>query len=122
MKTRILASLLALIGASLFTFAQAQSDINQTGYTQTFDDEFNTLGISTANPKGSANWYAGPANGPTGDFSNSNWNSSALTVTAGVLSDQAWSANPQIGGQNWQSGILESVDPSITGFTQKYGY
>src|SRR5271170_1404033 len=90
MKTRILASLLSLIAASLFTFAQAQSDINLTGYTQTFDDEFNTLSISTANPKGSANWYAGPANGSTGDFSSSTWTISAFTASNNLLTDEAY--------------------------------
>ena len=31
----------------------AQSDINLTGYTQTFDEEFNTLSVTGNSPKGS---------------------------------------------------------------------
>jgi uncharacterized repeat protein (TIGR02543 family) len=97
-------------------------DINLTGYSQTFDDEFNTLSVTTANPKGAANWYAGPANGSTGDFSESNWNINALSVSNGILTNQAYYANPAVNGQNWQSGEMSSIDPSVTGFSQKYGY
>jgi fibronectin type 3 domain-containing protein len=114
--------LLALAGtASLLLPGQAQ-DINLSGYTLTFDDEFNTSSITTSNPKGSSNWYALPPNGAPGYFSESNWNISAFSVSGGILTDSAYYANPAINGQNWQSGYIASVDPAVNGFKQQYGY
>jgi hypothetical protein len=115
-KMKILAVLLTLILSAPFSFIRAQSDINLTGYTQTFDEEFNSLSATTANPKGSSIWFVGPANGSTGDFSASKWNINSFGVSNGILSDQAWYSS------GWQSGLLSSVDPSKTGFTQQYGY
>ena len=112
---------MALVGSALISLLPAQ-DIDLTGYTLSFDDEFSTLSISAANPKGAAKWFSGPANGATGDFSASNWNIDAFSVAGGILSDQAWYAEPAINGQNWQSGLISSVDPSVAGFSQKYGY
>jgi len=121
MKTHLVATALVWIGSALFSFGQAQ-DINLTGYTLAFDDEFNSLSVSSSNPKGAANWYAGPPNGSPGDFSSSNWNINAFSVSGGILSDEAWYSNPAINGQNWQSGLIASVDPSVTGFSQLFGY
>ena len=44
MKNRLLASLIALIVSTLFSFTQAQ-DINLTGYNLSFADEFNSLSL-----------------------------------------------------------------------------
>jgi beta-glucanase (GH16 family) len=93
------------------------TDINLTGYTMTFDDEFNSLSASNSSPKGSATWYEQAPNGSTGDFSDGPWNPAATTVANGVLSLAAY----QTSG-TWQSGYLNSVDTTGAGFSQKYGY
>ena len=121
MKNKILVFCLMLVSAALFSVASAQ-DINLSGYTLAFDDEFSTSSITTANPKGSSNWYALPPNGAPGYFSESNWNISAFSVSGGILTDSAYYSNPAIGGQNWQSGYIASVDTGVNGFKQQYGY
>src|SRR5476649_2682197 len=93
---KILVVLSALILFVPFSFVRAQSDIDLTGYTPTFDEEFDGLSATTANPKGSATWFAGPANGASGDFSASTWNINSFSVSNGVLSDQAWYSGTQI--------------------------
>jgi hypothetical protein len=97
-------------------------DINLAGYTLTFDDEFNSLSLSSSSPKGSANWYGYPAYGGAGWFSASAWNPTAFSVSGGVLNDLCWSNRTLINGQHWQSGIMCSVDTTGAGFSQQYGY
>jgi hypothetical protein len=97
-------------------------DINLAGYTLTFDDEFNTLSLSSSSSKGSENWYGYPADGGPGWFSESAWNPNAFSVSDGVLSVLCWSNSTKINGQNWQSGIMCSVDTTGAGFSQQYGY
>jgi fibronectin type 3 domain-containing protein len=117
MKTKIIVGIVTILGLVWIMPARAQSDINLTGYTQTFDDEFNSLSATTTSPKGSANWYALPPNGAPGYFSASNWNISALSVSSGILTNEAyWN------GSSWQSGFLASVDTTKAGFSQLYGY
>ncbi len=65
-------------------------DINLTGYTQTFDDEFTSLSVTTANPKGASTWYDAPPYGAAGSYSNSIWDVNAFSVSSGILSDKAW--------------------------------
>ena len=118
MKMRILAVLLALIGTTPFSISRAQSDISLTGYTLTFDDEFNSLSVSTASPKGLSNWYAYPPNGPTGNFSESQFDPTALGVSNGILSERAFLDS----SNSWHSGYISSVDTTKAGFSQQYGY
>lgn len=64
-------------------------NIDLTGYTQTFNDDFNSLSISTSSPKGAATWYAGyPPNGSKGIYGYAVNDSSALSVSNGVLSNK----------------------------------
>jgi hypothetical protein len=109
-----------VVGLLAFCFllpnARAQ-DINLTGYTQTFDDEFNSLSATTTSPKGSSTWYALPENS-AGYYSESTWDINALSVSGGILSDKAFLDS----SNNWHSGELLSVDPTTAGFTQTYGY
>ena len=114
MKIKSLVLTLAA-AAGLFIHAKAQ-DINLSGYSLAFDDEFSTESITTSNPKGSSNWYALPPNGAPGYFSESNWNISAFSVSGGILSDNAYYSN------GWQSGYIASVDTGVNGFKQQYGY
>jgi beta-glucanase (GH16 family) len=116
MKNRLLASLIALIVSTLFSFTQAQ-DINLTGYNLSFDDEFNSLSATTTSPKGATTWYAQPLNS-YGYYSSSTWDITAMSTSGGILSDEAFlDAN-----NNWHSGELLSVDPTGAGFSQTYGY
>jgi beta-glucanase (GH16 family) len=92
-------------------------DINLTGYTLAFDDEFNTLSATTTSPKGASNWYCLPLNS-AGYYSESTWDINSLSVSGGVLSDKAFLD----GSNNWHSGELLSVDPTGAGFSQTYGY
>jgi hypothetical protein len=48
---------LIIVFFGLLSFAHAQ-DINLTGYTKTFDDEFTSTSWTTNNPKGAYNWSA----------------------------------------------------------------
>jgi beta-glucanase (GH16 family) len=95
------------------------TDINLTGYTKTFDEEFNTLSVTTASPKGSSTWFYWPPYGAAGGYSDSNWNIAALSVSKGILSDEAfWDPT----SNQWQSGNISSMDTTGVGFAQEYGY
>ncbi len=118
-KTSILV-LLALVAVSVpFTAVKAQSDINLTGYTLTFADEFNSLSVTTSSPKGASTWFYWPPYGASGGYSASNWNVNAFSVSGGILTDLCWWDTPS---STWQSGNLSSMDPTAAGFAQQYGY
>ncbi|MDA3800273.1 MAG: PA14 domain-containing protein [Kiritimatiellae bacterium] len=79
-----------LFNGVLLTSVQAQ-DIDLTGYTLTFNDEFTNLSIATSSPKGSATWYAGyPPNGSAGVYGYASRDAASLTVNNGVLSNKLW--------------------------------
>ncbi|WP_296657702.1 glycoside hydrolase family 16 protein [Paraburkholderia sp.] len=98
--------------------APGKADIDLTGYTLTFNDEFDDLSVTTRSPKGNATWYYVPPYGPAGNFSASTWDIGALGVTRGVLSIKAFTdANGA-----WHSGNISSMDATGQGFAQRYGY
>lgn len=69
--------------------AHAQSDIDLTGYTLTFSDEFDTLSATTTSPKGSSKWYCGyPPNGPGGIYGNARRDITCLSVNNGILENK----------------------------------
>jgi regulation of enolase protein 1 (concanavalin A-like superfamily) len=117
MKLSLPFTLLALMVLAPLSVTNAQ-DINLTGYTQTFDDEFNSLSVTTSTPKGAATWYYVPPYGAAGNFSESIWDVNALSVSGGILSDKAYLD----GSNNWHSGNISSVDTTAAGFSQLYGY
>ncbi|MFA7343351.1 MAG: family 16 glycosylhydrolase [Terrimicrobiaceae bacterium] len=96
-----------------------QQDIDLTGYTLTFSDEFNSVSVSTASPKGAATWFYWPPYGAAGGYSSSNWNANAFSASGGILTDLCWWDSAS---SAWQSGQLSSADPTGAGFTQQYGY
>ena len=97
----------------------APGEIDLTGFQLTFDEEFNSLSLSTDSPKGAATWFYWPPYGPAGGYSDSNWNASALSVSGGILTDQAyWDPS----SKQWQSGNISSMDSTGSGFAQEYGY
>jgi beta-glucanase (GH16 family) len=110
--------LLFLAGCLLGSLVHAQ-DIDLTGYKLTFDDEFNSLSVTTASPKGPATWYFAPPYGSAGNYSDSAWNASAFSLSGGILTDLAFWSAP---ANQWQSGNLSSIDPTGAGFSQQYGY
>ncbi|WP_180970527.1 glycoside hydrolase family 16 protein [Burkholderia sp. WAC0059] len=93
-------------------------DIDLTGYTLTFEDNFDRLSVATRSPKGSATWLHIPPYGPASNYSASRWDSRALSVSGGVLSIKAY-VDP---AGTWRSGNLSSMDETGQGFAQRYGY
>jgi len=85
-----LLAVFAWMGCALASSSRAQSDIDLTGYTLTFHDEFDSLSVTTSNSKGTATWYFWPPYGAAGAYSDSIWDTGAFSVTNGTLSDQAW--------------------------------
>lgn len=100
-----------------------ESDIDLTGYTLTFNDEFSTLDVTATTPKGGSRWYAYPPYGPAGNYSASTWNMDALSVSDGILNNRAYrGADAGSADDSWMSGNLSSMDESGAGFAQQYGY
>lgn len=104
--------------AAHYAASASPGDINLTGYTLTFDDEFNTQSITTVSPKGAATWFYWPPYGAAGAFSSSQWDIAAFRVSGGILSDKAFLDTRN----NWHSGNISSMDPTGAGFSQQWGY
>lgn len=104
------------VGATIST--TARGDIDLTGYTLTFSDEFDRLSVTTRSPKGNTTWYYAPPYGPAGNYSASRWDIGALGVANGVLSIKAF----KDAAGNWRSGNISSLDANGNGFSQLYGY
>jgi hypothetical protein len=49
--------------------ARAQEDIDLTGYTLVFEDNFDTLSVANTDDKDDHTWYFWPPYGPAGAFS-----------------------------------------------------
>lgn len=112
----------SFIALSFLLLSSASSvlaeDIDLTGYTLTFNEDFTTLALSANSPKGSSTWYGLPPNGGPGYFSSSQWDPTAFSVSDGILSDKAWMDS----SQHWHSGFMASIDETGAGFSQLYGY
>ncbi|MEX3935088.1 glycoside hydrolase family 16 protein [Paraburkholderia phymatum] len=104
------------VGATAST--TVHGDIDLTGYTLTFSDEFDHLSATTQSPKGNATWYYAPPYGPAGNYSASRWDIGALGVANGVLSIKVFKDT----AGNWRSGNISSIDGNGKGFSQLYGY
>src|SRR5271163_1057753 len=101
---------LLIVAAAFFSLnspGYGQNDIDLTGYTKTFDDEFDQLSVTENSPKGSATWYYLPPYGAAGFYSSSKWDINAFHIEDGILIDEAW----QDAAGKWHSGNLSSVDP-----------
>ncbi|MDD5262304.1 MAG: family 16 glycosylhydrolase [Methylacidiphilales bacterium] len=103
-KTSILALMALLAVCMAFTPVQAQSDINLSGYTLTFADEFNSVSVTTSNPKGASTWYYVPPYGASGAYSDSKWDAAAFSAAGGILTDKAWINTSDVGTRNNWSG------------------
>jgi len=93
-------------------------DIDLTGYTLTFEDDFDHLSLATRSPKGSATWLHIPPYGAAANYSASTWDANALSVSDGILSIKAF----KDADGTWRSGNLSSMDETGQGFAQRYGY
>jgi beta-glucanase (GH16 family) len=106
--------------------ASLETDIDLTGYTQVFSDEFSSLSVGTHHGKGSANWGDWPPYGPAGAFSVSHWSevgesnySDIVNVSGGLLNIFAkWNT----GTSEWNSAVIVSNDVNADGFAQTFGY
>ena len=109
--------------ALLFATVALGQDIDLTGYTLTFEENFDTLSVSTSNgSKGASTWFFWPPNGPAGAYSLSNWSViNTMSVSGGILTNTAW-YDPTNPTKYWRSGNLSSMDNTKQGFAQKYGY
>jgi beta-glucanase (GH16 family) len=92
--------------------------IDLSGYTLTFDEEFDWLDVSSRGP--GTRWIAHtPWNGDFGDADFADPGPDfPFTTRDGILRIEARNRE----GTGWQSGLLASVDPKNQGFTQAYGY
>ena len=86
----------ALVALFFFTAILGAQDIDVTGYTLVFEDNFDTLSVGSDTDKGSATWGNWPPYGPAGAFSRSHWPQWRLEVVDGVLrSNMVWNPNRQ---------------------------
>jgi beta-glucanase (GH16 family) len=128
MHIRILTgfALFLIVSSAQFSTAQAQPP---PGYTLAFDEEFSgPLNVSPGygwGPIPPAKWIAHtPYAGDFGDayFTGPGEPNTAnpFSVSNGILTITAW-RDPNI-GYHWRSGLLASVGPNGTGFSQALGY
>ena len=120
-----LARLILMLAVALgLSSARAQQDIDLTGYTLAFEDNFDTLSVADTDDKGDHTWYFWPPYGPAGAFSASHWVTWTMECQNGVLINTAeW--NPDRHDRfdnNWESGCLSSMDKRRNGFAQRFGY
>lgn len=106
----------------LFAASAMAQDINLTGYTLVFEDNFDTLSVSVGGQggsKGTNTWFHLPPTGPAGNYSASAWDRNQISASGGLLNLRAewW-----VGGNKWCSGQVSSMDQLGVGFAQKYGY
>ena len=124
-------SIFTAIGLASHPPRVAAQDIDLTGYTLVFSDEFDTLSVGSHMNKGSAKWGDYPPYGAAAAFSFSHWMGSypaeiseVATISSSVLS--LWTkyypelADP--GGRDWISGVIASKDILNQGFAQRFGY
>ena len=116
--------LVVTIGQVLLPKAQAQGDIDLTGYTLVFEENFDTLSVAQTDAKGDKTWYFFPPYGPAGAYSFSHWSvENTMSCANGILTNTAWWDNTiQNHWTNWRSGNLSSMDKTRSGFARKYGY
>jgi beta-glucanase (GH16 family) len=99
-------------------------DRDLTGYTLVFEDNFDVRSVGSDADKGNKRWGNWPPYGPAGAFSRSHWAQSRLECAGGILrSWMVWNPdrNDQL-GNNWESGLIASMDKQRRGFAQRFGY
>ncbi len=112
--------------APVFDWATAAWDesnqgqqLNLTGYTKTFNDDFNSVSTITDGASGAGPWYA-PARP---DTSLAHFLSPLATpVTFSVDTPGVLTITMQKVGGSWYSGHMQTVNKLRSGFAQRYGY
>ena len=112
--------------APVFDWATAAWDdshkgepLSLTGYTRTFNDDFNSLSTITDGRFGAGPWYA-PARP---DTSLAHFLSPLETpVTFSIDAPGVLTITMQNVGGSWYSGHMQTVNNLGTGFSQRYGY
>jgi Glycosyl hydrolases family 16 len=108
------AMLAFVVGGPVFA-----ADIDLTGYTLIFEDNFDTLSATTAKPKGSAKWFVPLPYGAKSYFCACKWpDMREMSVKDGILSIKM---EKDAKGQ-WWGGAMGSIDPKGNGFLFKSGY
>ncbi len=121
---KIIWAAVPLLFAAVFAFATVShgqgegTQIDLSAYRLTFDEDFNTLDVSSWGPGtrwiAHTPWY--------GDFGAATYAEPApgfpFTTSGGILTIEM---RKEADGK-WRSGLLASVDPQGNGFSQKYGY
>jgi beta-glucanase (GH16 family) len=93
--------------------------LNLTGYTKTFEDNFDSLSTITDGVTGSGPWYA-PARP---DTSVAHFLSPLQTpVTFSIDTPGVLTITMQKVGASWYSGHIQTVNNIGNGFAQRYGY
>lgn len=103
---------------------QESGDIDLTGYTLIFEENFDALSVAKTDSKGDKTWFYWPPYGASGAYSFSHWSiENTLKCEGGVLFNTAW-WDPTITNHwtNWRTGNLSSMDKFKAGFASKYGY
>jgi beta-glucanase (GH16 family) len=93
--------------------------LDRTGYTKTFEDNFNSLSTITDGTSGSGPWYA-PARP---DTSLAHFLSPSETpVTFSIDTPGVLTITMQKVNTSWYSGHIQTVNKIGDGFAQRYGY
>jgi beta-glucanase (GH16 family) len=115
-RVTLLAAPVALARPGL---AATGTEIDLSGHQQTFNEEFDSLDVSSVGP--GTRWISHTPWG--GNFGDAAFADPApdfpFTTREGILRIEA-RKNPANG--RWQAGLLASVDRAGRGFTQRYGY
>lgn len=86
---RYLPALLAFGVSVQSATLRAQSDIDLTGYTLNFAEEFTNLSTTATSPKGSYTWYSGyPPNGKSGVFGFARRDVTCMSINNGILENK----------------------------------
>jgi beta-glucanase (GH16 family) len=120
-------TLFRLFPALIAAASLVAQDIDLTGYTLTFEDNFDTLSVDSSPPtKDSSTWYFWPPYGPSGDYGGVEWSvANTQTVQGGVLNITAWydpALDASHAWKEWRSGNISSKDERAVGFSQRFGY
>jgi hypothetical protein len=102
------------------------------GYTLTFDDEFTSLSTISNGPipySPSVKWYngieqccMGPSDGKSGSMFPTLVNGTTLVNPYSLDPSGGLDISLTLQGNWWNSGVMQTVDGSHSGFSQQYGY
>ncbi len=103
--------------------AYAQQDIDHNGYKLVFSDEFNTLSVGSADGKGDANGATVRLMAPQeGSAVHTGEDGDYGSIMGILFSEAVWTSQRRDApGNNWESGLIASMDKNKSGFAQRFG-